>query len=158
MNLEETAYFYCKLGIGLNDAAVGAWGSKYTYNTERPETFVQAHIDPNFEPILGDAINVKGMTPPFPAYPSGHSTFGGLQAGIFNEFFGRNYTFTDNCHLGRIEFLGRPRTFTSWDQMGEENALSRIPLGVHVRMDCEEGLRLGHLIAKRVNEYNLKVN
>lgn len=39
--------------------------------------------------------------------------------------------------------------------MAEENGYSRIPLGVHVRMDCTEGLRLGYEISDAVNNYNL---
>ena len=36
--------------------------------------------------------------------------------------------------------------------MADEDAMSRIPLGVHFRMDCTEGVRLGELAAKRVLE------
>ncbi len=146
-NLEETLHLYCKMGIAINDGAVAAWKSKYTYNIERPETYIHKYIDPNFKPILGDAIGQPGITPPFPGYPSGHSTFGGIGLRIFEHFFGENYEITDVCHFGRTEFRGYPRTFTSWRQMMEENAYSRIPLGVHIRMDCYEGLRLGNVVA-----------
>ena len=155
MNLEETLLFYCKLGIATNDAAVGAWKSKFTYNTERPQTFIQKYIDPTFQPILGEAINVSGITPSFPGYPSGHSTFAGVSWVIFDQFFGANYEFTDHCHEGRVEFNGYPRTYSSWKQMAEENAYSRIPLGVHIRLDCSEGLRLGKIIASRALNLNL---
>ena len=40
--------------------------------------------------------------------------------------------------------------------MAEENAYSRIPLGVHIEMDCTEGLRLGYEIADGINEYDLR--
>jgi hypothetical protein len=36
--------------------------------------------------------------------------------------------------------------------MANENAYSRIPLGVHWRMDCEEGVRFGIEIGRRVND------
>ena len=157
MNLEDALHFYCKLGLAINDASVAAWNSKYIYNTERPETYIRKYINPDFESILGESIGRAGLEPPFPGYPSGHSTFGGVQAGIFNEFFGTNYVFTDRCHEGRTEFDGRPRTFTTWNQMAEENAYSRIPLGVHIKMDCDEGLRMGYVIAGRVNAYSLKL-
>ena len=39
--------------------------------------------------------------------------------------------------------------------MAEENAYSRIPLGVHIRLDCTEGLRLGKVIAFRAMNLNL---
>ncbi len=157
LNLQETLHLYCRLGIAINDAAVGAWKSKYTYNTERPIHYIRQYIDPNFQPILGEAIGVPGLTPDFPGYPSGHSTFAGVSWRIFEHFFGAQYTFTDHCHFGRTEFNGFPRTFTSWKQMADENAYSRIPLGVHIRMDCSEGLRLGNLIAVKALDLDLQL-
>jgi hypothetical protein len=41
--------------------------------------------------------------------------------------------------------------------MAEENAYSRIPLGVHIRMDCDEGLRLGHAVAENVLRLDLRL-
>lgn len=154
-NLEETLHLYCRLGIAINDAGVAAWKSKYIYNTERPDTYIKEHIDPNFRPVLGEAIGRPGLTPAFPGYPSGHSTFAGVGIRIFEHFFGENYEITDVCHYGRTEFRGYPRTFTSWRQMMEENAYSRIPLGVHIRMDCTEGLRLGNVVAVRALSLDL---
>ncbi|MBK9735291.1 MAG: vanadium-dependent haloperoxidase [Saprospiraceae bacterium] len=156
MNLEDGLYFYCKLGMAINDAAVVTWNSKYIYNTERPETFIKKYINPDFESILGEAIGKKGLEPPFPGYPSGHSTFAGVQAEIFTAFFGKKYPFTDHSHEGRVEFISTPRSYNTWDEMAAENAYSRIPLGVHIKMDCDEGLRLGSLIGKRVISHDLK--
>ncbi|MEP6647966.1 MAG: vanadium-dependent haloperoxidase [Saprospiraceae bacterium] len=156
MNLEETLHMYCILGIATNDAAVACWKSKYIYNTERPETYIRKYIDPDFQPILGEAIGKPGLTPSFPGYPSGHSTFAGVGERIFDHFFGEEYEFTDLCHLGRTEFRGYPRTFTTWKELAEEDAYSRIPLGVHIRMDCSEGLRLGNVMAVRALALDLQ--
>jgi hypothetical protein len=155
MNLEETLHLYCVMGIATNDASVACWKSKYIYNTERPETYIRKYIDPDFKTILGEAIGTPGMTPSFPGYPSGHSTFAGVSWRILEHFFGANYEFTDQCHYGRVEFRGYPRTYQSWLQMAEENAYSRIPLGVHIRQDCVEGLRLGNAIALRALDLEL---
>ena len=154
--LDETLHLYCKLGIALNDAAVGCWKSKYIYNTERPVTYIREHIDPGYRPILGEAIDVPGLTPSFPGYPSGHSTFAGVSWRILEHFFGAQYQFTDLCHQGRAEFNGYPRSYSSWKEMAEENAFSRIPLGVHIRMDCTEGLRLGNLIAVKALDLEMR--
>jgi hypothetical protein len=40
--------------------------------------------------------------------------------------------------------------------MAVENAYARIPIGVHFRMDCDEGLRMGLLAGQRVLELNWK--
>jgi hypothetical protein len=156
LNLEETLHLYAVLGIAINDAAVAAWNSKYIYNTERPETYIHQYIDPDFRAVLGEAIGAPGINPSFPGYPSGHSTFAGVSWRIFEHFFGAQCEFTDHCHYGRTEFVGYPRTYTSWKQMAEENAYSRIPLGVHIRMDCVEGLRLGNLMGLRALDLELR--
>lgn len=155
-NLEFSLHLLLKLGIAENDAAVAAWGSKFLYNVERPSNYIPATINPNFKTILGNALGTENLTPPFPGYPSGHSTFGGLGISVLGEFFGESYTFTDRCHYGRSEFNGTPRTYTTQTQIGEENAFSRIPLGVHPRFDCTEGLRLGKVIGNNAIAYNVK--
>ncbi len=155
--LEKAVYTYAKVSIGLSDAGVACWHSKYVYNLERPEAFIRREINPTWVSKLNNPLNnVKGVTPPFPAYPSGHSTFGGVAAEVLNDIYGKNYAMTDNCHEGRTEFLGKPRSFKSFDAMADENAYSRIPLGVHYRMDCSEGLRMGYQVGKAVNRLSWK--
>jgi len=151
-NLETALEAYAKVGMALNDAAVGAWYSKYYYNVERPVTYIKKFIDPAYEsnldnPLTGDI----GFVPPFPAYPSGHSTMGGAGAEALASVFGYTYSMTDRCHFGRTEFEGTPRTFNSFLEMAQENAWSRVLLGTHWRMDCDEGVRFGTAIARKVD-------
>ncbi len=150
-NLETALECYAKVGMSLNDAAVGAWYSKYYYNIERPITYIRKVIDPNYvsnldNPLTGD----KSVVPSFPAFPSGHSTMGGAGAEALANVFGYTYSMTDRCHLGRTEFEGTPRTFSSFLEMAQENAWSRVLLGTHWRMDCDEGVRFGTAIGRKV--------
>jgi membrane-associated phospholipid phosphatase len=152
VSLEKAIYTYAKVSMGLSDAGLACWNSKYVYNVERPITYIRREINPTWVSSLNNPlVKVNGVTPPFPAYPSGHSTFGGVAAEILNDIYGKSYAMTDKCHEGRTEFNGTPRSFKSFDAMAEENAYSRIPLGVHYRMDCSEGLRLGYQTGKAVN-------
>jgi len=149
-NLEEAVYANALMGITLNDCAVVCWNSKWVYNTERPEHYIKDNIDPNWESSLDHPYTgQKGVTPAFPAYPSGHSTFGGGGAWALATVWGNNTYFVDRCHESRKEFIGTPRPFYSFSVMGREDAISRIPLGVHIRIDCEEGVRLGEEVARR---------
>ncbi len=151
-NLETAIVTYAKVGMALNDAAVGCWHSKYYYNVERPETYIQRVIDPSWKPGLENPLTGdKGITPSFPAYPSGHSTMGAAGAEALASMFGYAYGMTDNCHKDRAEFNGTPRAFGSFYEMALENAWSRVPLGVHFRMDSEEGVRFGTVIGRYVN-------
>lgn len=141
-----------RVGMALNDAAVGCWNSKYHYNVERPETYIRRVIDKDWQTNLHNPITgERGLTPDFPAYPSGHATFGAAAAEALASVFGYSYTMTDRCHEHRSEFIGTPRTFHSLEEMAFENGWSRIPLGVHFRMDSDEGVRYGKEIGRRVN-------
>ena len=153
ISLERAVELYAKIGMAMADAAIAVWGSKYIFNVRRPIEYIRDVMDPAWTTILNQPYSSeKSLTPPFPAYPSGHASFGGSGAGILTHIFGDNYSFTDNCHVNRFEFIGAPRRFSSFYEAGIENAYSRVPLGVHYRMDSDEGLRLGYLAAKRVIE------
>lgn len=152
-NLEIAIFMTAKMGLALNDASVACWKSKYHYNVERPQTYINRLIDPNWKPALNNPLTGdEGMTPSFPAYPSGHSTMGGAGAEVLGNIFGYAYAMTDRCHENRTEFEGTPRSFGSFYEMAQENAWSRVPLGVHFRMDSEEGVRLGTVIGRKVND------
>ncbi len=75
-----------------------------------------------------------------------------MAAEVLIDIYGAAYAMTDRCHEGRTEFISTPRDFDSFYEMAQENACSRIPLGVHYRMDCEEVLRMGFAIGRRVNQ------
>ncbi|MFN0014602.1 MAG: vanadium-dependent haloperoxidase [Saprospiraceae bacterium] len=133
---------YLKAALACSDALVICWKIKYQFNLERPDAYIRRVIAPNWE-ALHD-------TPNFPSYPSGHATIGAAVSEVLSAFLGDSFALTDRTHEGRAEFVGKPRSFGSFRQMAEENALSRLALGVHFRMDCDEGLRIGRLISKRV--------
>lgn len=149
--LDKAIYATALLSISMNDFAVVCWNSKYFYNYERPEHYIKDVMNvPAYEPPLDHPYTgVKGITPAFPAYPSGHSTFGGGGFSAIAHVYGDAFTFIDRCHEGRQEFIGTAREFKSLSRAGWEDAISRIPLGVHIRQDCEEGVRLGQEIANR---------
>lgn len=77
---------------------------------------------------------------------------GAAGAEALTSVFGYAYGMTDKCHENHNEFLGMPRTFGSLFEMAQENAWSRVPLGVHFRLDSEEGVRHGTFIAREVNK------
>jgi hypothetical protein len=150
-NLETAVWMTALVGLASNDSGVACWHSKYFYNVERPESYIRRVIDPSWEPALENPLTGdRGISPSFPAYPSGHSTMGAAGAEALSHIFGYSYGMTDKCHQYQTLFEGTPRTFSSLNEMADENAWSRVPLGVHFRMDCEEGVRFGREIARSV--------
>ncbi len=148
-NLETSIFLFAKLGMALSDGAICAWATKFHYNTERPYDYIRENINANWTSQLLTLHNCNN--PPFPGYPSGHATFSAAAAGVLNSVYGKNSSFTDRCHENRTEFIGTARTFRNFDAAAKENAISRILLGVHIRQDADEGLRLGYVAADRVN-------
>ena len=153
VKMQDALLLYLKLGFSLNDAAVATWKYKYEHMVMRPSVFIQDYMDADYQTNLYSLI--PWPNPTFPAYPSGHSTFASAGAGVFIDYFGNQINFTDRSHQGRTEFRSQPRNFNSFEEMAVENAFSRIPLGVHMRMDCVEGLRLGYEISAGVNAFDL---
>jgi hypothetical protein len=123
------------LSVALADAFIGCWSEKFRWNLVRPVTYIRAHLDPDFETLL--------ITPPFPEYPSGHSTQSGAAAIVLTKMFGERYAFVDATH----EADGLPaRTYPSFWAAAEEAALSRLYGGIHFRAAIEQGLEQGRCI------------
>jgi hypothetical protein len=75
---------------------------------------------------------------------------GSAAAVILTDMYGANYKMTDRSLKDLKNFSVKPRTFNSFEEMSNENAISRVFMGVHWRFDCDEGLRLGSLIGKEI--------
>lgn len=91
------------------------------------------------------------FSPAFPAYVSGHATFGALHAGILRNFFGTdNVTFTltseDPSARGNNN-IRITRTFNSFSSAALENGRSRIYLGVHFQWDADAAYTSGTKLA-----------
>jgi hypothetical protein len=168
------------VNVAMADAGIGAWESKFHYAVWRPVTGIREADegtgptgrgdgnpltigDPSFMPLGAPASNLHGpnFTPPFPAYPSGHATFGGSLFQILRRFYGTDdvtFTFVSDEYNGVTrDNTGavrpyKPRTFTSFTQAEEENARSRIYLGIHWAFDATEGMTQGEQIADYVFE------
>ncbi|MBK9735384.1 MAG: vanadium-dependent haloperoxidase [Saprospiraceae bacterium] len=137
---QDLMTLYLKLGVGLYDAGIICWQEKYTYMLGRPESYIKANISKSWEPLHA--------TPSFPSYPSGHAVFGAVASNILEAQFGAYFSVVDKSHASRIEFEGKERTFHSFREMAQENAYSRMLLGVHFKEDCDKGLKLGYEISK----------
>jgi hypothetical protein len=133
--IERRVEVLAKLSVALADAFIGCWHEKFRWNLIRPVTYIKAHLDPSFEPLL--------ITPPFPEYPSGHSTQSGAAAAVLTGLFGDGLAFSDATH----EEDGMPaRRYPSFWAAAEEAALSRLYGGIHFRAAIDQGLAQGRCI------------
>jgi membrane-associated phospholipid phosphatase len=144
LSLNEAAGVYAKVGIGVADAFIACWKGKYKYNLMRPITYIQQNINPTWTSFI--------VTPPFPAYASGHATVSGATAEILSYIFGDKVAFQDRTH----EQLYGIRNYASFYDAAEEAAVSRLYGGIHFRIDNNEGLEKGKRIGKNITAINLK--
>jgi hypothetical protein len=138
LNLQEAAEMYALVGMGLTDAFISCWYTKYQYNLLRPQTYIRDYIagGQNWTPYI--------PTPSFPEYPSGHSVCSGAAAAILTYVLG-DISFIDKTN----EDIGfAPRYFNSFNHAAEEAAISRIYGGIHFQEGCDNGLLQGRMIAE----------
>ena len=146
-DLLSSSEAFAKLAIGINDSFISCWKVKYTTNYPRPITVIKNQIDASWDTIL--------ETPPFPEYTSGHSVQSGALASILTSLFGDNYSFTDRTHENRTDIDGTPREYSSFFDMAEEAAESRLYGGIHFREGIDLGLEQGYQIGQNViNVFN----
>ena len=144
--LEENARLFALLNIAMADAAICAWDAKYTFDFWRPVTAI------NFaEPQLNWMSFI--VTPPFPDYVSGHSTFSGAAATVLAFFYDTdNLPFTTGS-----DFLpGVYRSFATPLDAAAEAAESRLYGGIHFRSANEDGLLAGINIGQWIGTRYLK--
>lgn len=173
-SVDDNARLFAFANAAMGDAGILAWDQKYIHDFWRPVVGIREHdgsmgpvapaptsnidnaCDPTWLPLGAPASNglERDFTPPFPAYPSGHATFGAAAFHAVRLFYGR----PSGDHGPDTIFEGpfvsdelngitrdshgvvRPRhkrTFPRglW-QMIEENGFSRIFLGVHWSFDA----------------------
>lgn len=136
MGLTDHVEALARMGIAMADAFIGCWAAKMQYDLIRPVTYIKKVIDPAWETML--------TTPPFPEYPSGHSTQSAAAAALLTHLFGENYDFTDESPTPD----GSPlRHFTGFVAAANEAAISRLHGGIHFRHAIEQGQVQGRCIA-----------
>jgi hypothetical protein len=156
------------LNVAQSDAGLACWETKFFYKFWRPiggireggrDGNLNTIGDPNFSPLGAPASNTNpgiNFTPPFPAYPSGHATFGAAVFQVLRRFYGTDnipFTFvsdefngvtTDNVGNVRPRI---PRSFPNLSVAEEENGQSRIYLGIHWEFDKTAGITQGRRVA-----------
>jgi hypothetical protein len=135
----KTARAYALVAVGLFDAFISCWDTKYRYNFIRPISVINNWFNKNWEPYL--------QTPPFPEYTSGHSTISASAASILTGLFGNNFSFHDDADK---EYIGMERDFTSFLQASQEASVSRLYGGIHFRLSLDTGLEAGKKVGAHV--------
>ncbi len=141
LNLMQTAEAYTMVTIGIADAFISCWYTKYQTNYIRPVSTINKHIDPDWQPLL--------YTPNFPEYTSGHSVVSGSASTILTQLYGHNFAFVDSTE---VPYGVAPRSFPSFAAAAEEAAISRLHGGIHYMPAIVEGKKQGKAVGKLLAE------
>lgn len=160
LTVVDTARLFALLNISMTDAGVVAWDAKFDFQQLRPEQTINAEDaitgqpggvdfdgnpisieDPNWDPLI--------ETPAFPDYTSGHATFGGAAAGVFQSFFGTDEV---SFEIPTQEIPGYSRSFGSFSEAALENSDSRVFGGIHIRSSSVEGEASGFEVAEFISD------
>ncbi|MEP3421806.1 MAG: vanadium-dependent haloperoxidase [Erythrobacter sp.] len=151
----DHARHFALLGATQADASINAWDSKYTYDVLRPETAIKFRCGEfgNPDPRVTTQPRWQSYipTPNFPAYTSGHSTFGATGVEMTKLLIGTDAVSFSHESPDQVlwpSLTGKRRYFTSLDQAAHENGWSRLYGGVHWLQDHKAADRAGRQIAQ----------
>ena len=170
-SIDTDAKLFFMLGNAMMDASIAAWYQKFNYDSVRPITairwnpsfrtkMVNSWLGPNkgFGMVPGSqwqpyqALNV--VTPPFPEYVSGHSTFSGAGATILSSFYGEGFGAYVVIPQGWSKFENntpsKPVTLTwpTFTSAADEAGWSRRYGGIHFYTGDNHGRALGRQVAQ----------
>jgi hypothetical protein len=166
--LDDDVKMYFIVTSTAMDCFIACWETKFFYDTSRP--YQQVHYIMGKEDIMGWGGPHKGMVkmkgkdwrpyspdsflcPPFPSYPSGHSTVSGGCAEVLKLFTGSDaYGAEVRLLPGWLTEPGITQDsitlkFPTFTNCAEQAGLSRVLGGYHIQADNVEGLAMGRKVA-----------
>lgn len=147
LSLSQNARAFALLNLAGADAFIACWDAKFTYNQWRPVTAIRAAnsggnpdtvADPAWTPLL--------VTPPFPDYIAGHTTYAGAAKQVLEHIFGRSPGVT--MTLTSITAPGVVETYTTFDDIADGVVDARVWGGIHWRTSSVRGERVGERIGR----------
>lgn len=140
LSTNEAVRLLLATAVAQADAFIAGFGYKYYYMGIRPRTYIKRVIDSAWEPLIS--------TPPFPEYPSGHSTQSAAASAAMTAVIGV-HPFTDSTSIS----LGHAvRSFASFHAASEEAGASRVYGGIHFPSGHTAGQTLGTCVGDIVVE------
>lgn len=115
----HAARAHALVSVAMYDAFVACWDAKFHYWLLRPVS-------------ADSTLRTVFSTPPFPSYPSGHSTISAAAAEVLAELF--------------------PDAARKYREKAHEASVSRVYGGVHYRFDVLAGEELGEKVGRAVVE------
>jgi hypothetical protein len=149
LSLSKSARLLAMLSVAFTDGGIGCWNAKYHFSFWRPVTAIpNGDIDGNPETEADPTWLPLAPTPPHPEFPAAHGCATGAIAKTLENFFGTpNVKFAVNSAATHTT-----HTYYNVGQLETEAYWARIYAGFHYRHSLDEGFKLGHRVAKQLNQ------
>lgn len=140
VKLDKAVLAYTLTGAAINDVFIRSFQIKYQSLTVRPITYIREVMGYS---DWGSSIG----TPPHPEYLSNHASISVAAAGVLEQLFGKNRSFTDHTY----DYMGMaPRTYPSYMAIGLEAGISRLYGGIHYIPSINAGTELGKKVVQNI--------
>lgn len=143
VKLGQAAEIYAKTGIAFKDAFFRVWRVKYHHNLVRPVTYISQHIDSTWQSFL--------ITPPYPEFISGLAGIYTPVMRVLSREFG-DIPVTDKTYVWNGS---APRQYSSFTELAEEAAISRLYGGIHYRVTQDLTLEIGQKFGDEIADISL---
>ena len=147
LTLSQNARAFALLNMAGADAFIAAWDAKFAYGQWRPVTAIAAadtdgnprtEADSSWTPLL--------VTPRFPDYIAGHTTYAGAAQRVLEHVFGRRpgtlITLTSATAPGVVE------TYSSFEDIADGVVEARVQGGIHWRTSSVRGRSVGEEVGR----------
>jgi hypothetical protein len=146
-NIWKTARLFALMNMAMADGYIASFDTKYAYLSWRPITAIrEADTDGNDDTAPDPTWTPLRVTPPMPDQTSGHATEGFAARAALIETFGDALREPIEMTTATAVPSGSTRTWTSFTQAAEENADSRVMVGIHTRQSVIDGEKQGRAI------------
>jgi hypothetical protein len=155
LTLSENARAFALLNLAGADAFIASWDAKFAYHQWRPVTAIRAADsdgnpdtieDPSWTPLL--------VTPPFPDYIAGHTTYAGAAEKVLERIFGTHpgvvIVLTSSTAPGVVE------TYSTFSAIARGVVDARVWGGIHWRTSSVRGRAVGQEIGRYAADHFLK--
>ncbi len=148
----EMARLFALFNMAVHDQLLTSFTSKYHYGLWRPVTAIRRADEDGNAATTPDATWLALLSnPPYPAYPGNMAGVGMTHATVLALFFGRDdIAFQNTWENGPNGMGGATRSYSSFTQLAQEEADSRVFGGIHFRFDNEAGQEIGRNVGSYV--------
>lgn len=174
MTLDKSVQLFFMVRNAVMDASIACWDMKRVYNTSRPITAIRANyagrqVKSFISPTAGFGM-VDGsqwlpfqspnfISPPFPEYASGHSTFSAAGAEVLRRFTGSDYfgysvTVPANSLTIQAGVPAAPVTLSwpTFKEAADQAGMSRRYGGIHFKAGDLDARACGKKVGERAYE------